>query len=102
MTVDGKESNVFTIQVRRETPTLDSVSPDQILLKPGINDAAFQVGLRGRFWVSPIGWFINGKFYANCFQHPDYGDEVITWPRELRTSISPCRLSPAHRPREVA
>lgn len=84
--IDGVESKPFSIQVRKLGPTLDSVSPDQILLKPGIDDAAFRVGLRGRFWVSPIGWFINGKFYANCFQRPDYGDEVITWPRELRAA----------------
>jgi hypothetical protein len=83
---DGVESLPFAIQVRKLIPKLDSVSPDQILLKPGLDESAFKIGLRGRFWVSPIGWFINGKYYADCFQHPDYGDEVITWPRELRAA----------------
>jgi hypothetical protein len=86
MTVDGRESNTFTITVRRELPKLDSVSPDQILLKPGLDESAFKIGLRGQFWVSPTAWWVNGKYYGWCFQHPDLGDQVITWPGELRTA----------------
>ncbi|HEX7553791.1 MAG TPA: hypothetical protein VF378_09560, partial [Geothrix sp.] len=84
--IDGMESSPLAIQVRKLGPKLDSVSPDQILLKPGLDESAFKIGLRGQFWVSPTEWFINGKYYGYCFQHPDYGDETITWPGELRTA----------------
>ena len=84
--IDGVESRPFSIQVRKLGPKLDTVSPDQILLKPGLDESAFKVGLRGQFWVSPTEWWINGKYYGWCHQHPDFGDEDITWPRELRAA----------------
>ncbi len=84
LVIDGVESRPFAIQVRKVGPKLDSVSPDQILLKPGLDEAAFQISLRGQFWVSPTEWWINGNYYGWCHQHPDFGDEVITWPGELR------------------
>ncbi len=84
LVIDGVESRPFAIQVRKVGPKLDSVSPDQILLKPGLDEAAFKISLRGQFWVSPTEWWINGNYYGWCHQHPDFGDEVITWPGELR------------------
>ncbi|GLH74406.1 hypothetical protein GETHLI_29080 [Geothrix limicola] len=82
--IDGVDSNVLTIQVRKLAPQLDSASPDQILLSPTADESAFKVGLRGRYWVTPIEWVINGKSYGSLYQHPDYGDEVISWPGALR------------------
>lgn len=82
--IDGVDSNVLTIQVRKLPPQLDSASPDQILLTPTADESAFKIGLRGRYWVTPIEWVINGKSYGALHQHPDYGDEVISWPGALR------------------
>lgn len=84
--IDGVESRPFSIQVRKQGPKLESVSPDQILLKPGLDESAFKIGLQGRYWVSPTEWWVNGKYYGWCFQHPDLGDQLITWPGELRTA----------------
>lgn len=82
--IDGVESNVFPIHVRKELPRLDSALPDQILLTASMDERAFKIGLRGRFWVSPIVAVINGKEFGTLYQHTDYGDEVFSWPEALR------------------
>ncbi len=77
---DGIASNVFSVKVTSDPPTLNPVQPDQIRIQ-GADEARWNLWLTGDNWVTKSTIWVDGVQVGGVF---NYGRQPFTWPAGLR------------------